>query len=33
MKSRRIRWAGLREMRNTYKILFGKPDGRRQVKN
>jgi hypothetical protein len=32
IKSRRIRWTGnaarMREMRNAYKILFGKPEGR-----
>jgi hypothetical protein len=35
IKSRRIGWAGhaahMREMRNAYKILVGKPEGRRQL--
>jgi hypothetical protein len=36
IKSRRIRWVGLiacmREMRNAYKILVGKPEGKRPLR-
>jgi hypothetical protein len=36
MKSRRMRWAGLvarmGEKRNAYKILVGKPDGKRSLR-
>jgi hypothetical protein len=35
MKSRRIRWAGhvaqMGEMRNTYRLLVGKPEGKRPL--
>jgi hypothetical protein len=35
IKSRRMRWAGyiarMREMRNAYRILVGKPEGKRQL--
>jgi hypothetical protein len=35
IKSRRIRWVGhlvcMREIRNANKILFEKPDGKRQL--
>jgi hypothetical protein len=35
IKSRRMRWAGnvarMGEMKNTYPILFGKPEGRRPL--
>jgi hypothetical protein len=35
IKSRRMRWAGhvarMREKRNAYRILVGKPEGRRQL--
>jgi hypothetical protein len=35
IKSRRMRWAGyvarMGEMRNTYRILVGKPEGKKQL--
>jgi hypothetical protein len=35
IKSRRMRWAGhvsqIREMRNAYRILMGKPEGKKQL--
>jgi hypothetical protein len=35
IKSRRVRWAEyvarIREMRNSYKMLFGKPEGKRPL--
>jgi hypothetical protein len=35
IKSRRMRWAGhvapMGEKRNTYRILVGKPEGKRQI--
>jgi hypothetical protein len=36
MKSRRMRWAGhvarIREKRNSYRLLLGKPEGRRPLR-
>jgi hypothetical protein len=31
MKSRRMRWVGLEEMRNAYSILVGKTEGKRPL--
>jgi hypothetical protein len=35
IKSRKMRWVGYvactRKMRNTYRILFGKPEGKRPL--